>query len=64
METVGLIRDLEPDYLAALDTLTDIRRDQIDRYICACDGQSDIMILHAYHLGYEKGRLDPLVIKP
>ncbi len=63
METVELIRELEPDYLAVLDSLTDIQHHQVEKYISACDVQSDSMILHAYRLGYEAGRGHSFLIR-
>ncbi len=64
IESVEAIRDLEPNYLAVLESLTDTQKELIEAYISACDMQSDSMILHAYRLGYGKGRQNPLIIRP
>lgn len=57
-ESGETVRRLEPGFLAAMETLTEAQREQLDRYIAACDAQSDAMILQAYRLGYENGRQD------
>ncbi len=63
-ETIDLLRELEPGYLAVLDSLTGIQRHQIEKYISVCDVQSDIMVLHAYRIGYEAGRGHSFLVRP
>ncbi len=55
-ETTELVEFWEPDYLEVLESLPDPDRDKIEKYLEVCGQQSDSLLLHAFRLGYEKGK--------
>ena len=45
------LKDVEPDYLALLETMTPENREILERYIAACEALDDPLIFLAYQIG-------------
>lgn len=45
------LKEVEPEYLALLETLSSQQRDVLERYIAACEAMDDPLIYLAYQIG-------------
>ncbi len=45
------LKDVEPDYLALLETMTPENQEILERYIAACEALDDPLIFLAYQIG-------------
>ena len=49
------LEEVEPEYLALLETLTPEQRDVLERYIAACEEVDDALLFLAYEDGRKNG---------
>ena len=45
------LKEIEPEYLALLETLSPQQRDVLERYIAACETADDPLLYLAYQIG-------------
>ena len=45
------LKEIEPEYLALLETLSPQQRDVLERYIAACETVDDSLLFLAYQIG-------------
>ena len=45
------LKEIEPEYLDLLETLSPQQRDVLDRYISACEAVDDPLVYLAYQIG-------------
>ena len=53
-QLLGMVKRLEPGYLAVLAMLSQEQRQQVEDYVGACEALDDPLVYIAFRLGQEK----------